>query len=80
MSSFASSHLGWRTACKDQPADLATGDLMSLGEHLGTCQAAPRRLFALRRVAHTLHGFVVTRFVTTLVFVAILFALNSWLF
>jgi hypothetical protein len=79
MTTFAALHPGWHTACNDQPADTSTIDLMSLDEHLGACRAAPGRLFALRGLAQALHGFVVTRFVTTLVFVAILFALNSWL-
>lgn len=79
MTTFAASHRGWLTACNDHPTDMSAVDLTTLGEHLGTCRAAPGRLFALRGVAQALHGFVATRFVTTLVFVAILFALNSWL-
>ncbi len=79
MTSFAASHPGWRTACNGQSTDMSATDLRSLGEHLGTCRAAPSRLFALRGMAQALHGFVAARFVTTLVFVAILFALNSWM-
>jgi hypothetical protein len=37
-------------------------------------------LFALFCVADTMHGFVAARFVTTLVVIALLLGLTSWIF
>lgn len=51
-----------------------------MGEHLGSCQALHGRLFALRCVADTMHGFVAARFVTTLVVLAMLVGLSTMLF
>lgn len=52
-------------------------ELMALGNHLGLCRSPHGHLFALHCVAESVHGFIVSRFVTTLVIVALLIALTT---
>lgn len=70
----------WSTASKGKAVDTSPGDLSALGEHLGSCRAPHRRLFALHCMADTMHGFVAARFVTTLVVIALLVGLSSWIY
>ena len=43
----------------------------ALHEHLSLCRESERRLFALQCAAERMRGFVVTRFVTTLMLAAL---------
>jgi len=72
--------IGWNTATCSGPVGILPHDLFTLGEHLGTCQPVHPQLFALFCVADTMHGFVAARFVTTLVVIALLLGLTSWIF
>lgn len=47
-------------------------ELSALGEHLGLCKGSNRHWFAVQCAAHNLHGFIVSRFVTTLVILGLL--------
>jgi len=47
-------------------------ELSALGEHLDRCRGSRGRLFTLQCLAETLNSFLASRFVTTLVVVAIL--------
>lgn len=67
----------WSTASFGASADTSPMELSALGEHLDLCRGAHGRLFALRCVAQTMHGFVAARFVTTLLVVALLIGLVS---
>jgi hypothetical protein len=67
----------WRTATFGQPADTLALDLSSLGAHLDQCQGQRGRLFTLHCLAEATHGVLASRFVTTLVAVALLFAVAS---
>jgi hypothetical protein len=62
----------WSTAAFGEAADTSPVELSALGEHLGACQGARGRLFALHCAAESLHGFVAPRLVTTLVVAALL--------
>lgn len=62
----------WSTASFGDAAHTSPTDLSALGEHLDLCRRSRGRLFALHCIAQTMHGFVVARFVTTLVVVALL--------
>jgi hypothetical protein len=69
----------WCTAsCSDATQSCGT-DLLVLGEHLSACPQMHRHLLTLHGVAQSIHGFVATRFVSTLVVVAVLFGLGYWL-
>lgn len=57
----------WATASFGQPPFTSPLELHALGEHLHLCQHHSGRIFALRCSADTVHSFVATRFVTTLV-------------
>ncbi len=67
----------WATASFGHDADTLPVELSALGEHLGQCQGQRGRLFSLRCLAEATHGMLASRFVTTLVGVALLFALAS---
>lgn len=57
----------WSTSSFGDAADTSPMELSALGEHLSHCKAQSGRLFSLRCRAASLHNFVATRFVTTLV-------------
>ncbi len=53
-------------------------ELSALGEHLGLCKATHRHVFALHCAVQSMHGFIVSRFVTSLVIAGALTLLASW--
>ena len=57
----------WSTASFGEAADTSPMELSALGEHLGRCNGSRGRMFNLRRMGEAVHGFVASRFVTTLV-------------
>ena len=57
----------WSTASFGEAADTSPMELSALGEHLGHCNGCRGRMFNLRRIGEAVHGFVASRFVTTLV-------------
>ena len=66
----------WPTAsCSDAVKSSGT-DVRLLGEHLRACPQLHRHLLSLHRLATSIHGFVATRFVTTLVVVLVLLGLG----
>ena len=67
----------WSTASFGDTADTSPVELSALGAHLELCQRAHGRLFFLQCVAQNIHGFVIGRFVTTLVAVALLVGVLS---
>ncbi len=67
----------WSTASFGTPAEASPAELSILGAHLELCKASHRPLFALQCLAQTMHGFVVTRFVTTLVLLVLLIGIVS---
>jgi hypothetical protein len=67
------------TASKGRAAVSSKLELVALGEHLGSCRPVHGHLFALHCGAQAMHGFFASRFVTTLVLVALFFGLHSWL-
>jgi hypothetical protein len=70
----------WSTASQGKFVDTSGADLSALGEHLDSCQATHGHLFSLQCVAQSMHGFVSSRFVTTVVLVALLVGLYSLIF
>ena len=62
----------WSTASFGDSADTSPLELSALGAHLALCQGSYARLHAVQRLAHTVHGFVAARFVSTLVVLALL--------
>jgi hypothetical protein len=72
-------HPSWSTASFGDAADTSPMELSALGEHLDTCQGSRGRLFALHCVAETMHGFVAARLVTTLMAVALLIGVMTFL-
>lgn len=73
MNTYAISPTTWSTTSFGGAADTSPMELLALGEHFTRCQGSRGRLFALRCAAEAVHGFVVTRLVTTLVVVVGLF-------
>ncbi len=67
----------WATASFGHDADTLPVELSALGEHLGQCQGQRGRLFSLQCMAEATHGLLASRFVTTLVGIALLFAAAS---
>ena len=67
----------WSTSSFGHKTDTSPGELSSLGEHLNLCQGQRGRLFSLHCLAEATHGVLAARFVTTLVGIALLFAVAS---
>lgn len=65
----------WSTASFGGDPDTSPVELSSLGAHLGVCKSPHGRLFALYCMADTTRGFMATRFMTTLIGLALLVAL-----
>ena len=62
----------WTTSSYGDPADTRPLDLNTLGQHLHLCQGSSGRIFALRCGADSVHGFVASRLVSSLVVVVTL--------
>lgn len=61
----------WSTASLGDTDKILALDLNALGAHLRLCQGSHADLFSLQSIAKTMHGFVATRFVTTLLVVSL---------
>ena len=57
----------WSTSSFADATAASPMELAALSEHLSLCQGGHSRLTHLHYAAEILHGFVATRFVTTLV-------------
>jgi hypothetical protein len=68
----------WSTASFGDSVDTSPGELSTLGEHLGRCRGTHARWFALRCGAESMHRFVASRVVTTLVVMILLIGALSW--
>ena len=67
----------WSTASFGGPAESSLLELSALGDHLGLCKSSHGHLFALHCAAEAMHGFMVSRFVTTLVVIALLAGITN---
>ena len=79
MSNHVTPHCAWRTAIYGDSLNTSKRDIQTLGEHLDTCRKSPAHLFTLRCVAESTHGFVASRFITTLAILVLVFVLGYWL-
>lgn len=62
----------WNTASVGTAPDTSPGELTALGEHAAVCDSRRDRLFTVRCVFDALQAFLATRFVTTMLVVALL--------
>jgi hypothetical protein len=69
----------WSTSTQGHPVGSSPVDLSALGEHMEACQGGHRHLTRLHCVAQSMHGFIASRLVSSLVLVAVLFGLAYWL-
>lgn len=69
----------WCTTAHGDNAKSAGADLAALGEHLSSCPQLHRHLLSLHNASETMNGFVATRFVSTLLVLAIAIGFGSWL-
>lgn len=67
----------WSTASYGSTIDTSPMELSALGEHLDLCRGSRGHLFALHCVMEAASRFVVSRFVTTLVAIALLIGAAS---
>ncbi len=67
----------WSTASFGGSVETSPMDLSALGEHLGLCKSRSGRMFALRCAAQSLLDFIASRFVTSLIVVALLVGIAS---
>lgn len=67
----------WSTAALGAHAGLSSRELSALVEHLQLCRGSSGRLFALRCMLESLNGFVMARFITTLVMLALLIVVSA---
>lgn len=67
MKSSSISSSPWATASFGGTTDTSPMELSALGDHLDHCREKHGRWLVLRCFAETLHRFVASRFVTTLV-------------
>ena len=70
----------WRTGSFTESTETLPMELSILGEHLNGCKGSHRHLLALHRAGELVHGFVATRFVTTLAIVATLIGIGFLVF
>jgi len=68
----------WCTAARSDTTACFRADLATLGVHLNACPQVHRHLLTLYGASASIHGFVATRLVTTLVVIAALFGLGYW--
>lgn len=77
MQHITTSPPAWGTASRSGSTKSNGGDLL-LQDHLNACRQVQRHLMVLHgAVVHT-HGFLASRLVSTLVFMAVLFSLAFW--
>jgi hypothetical protein len=69
----------WCTASNSDSTKSTRADLAALGEHLTTCPQWHRHWLRLQGATDVMNGFVATRFVSTLLVLAIAIGLGSWL-
>ena len=69
----------WATSAIDGTPDTSPMDLSALGAHVDRCNGSRGRMFGLRCAADSLSGFLAPRIVTTLVVVAIVFGVGSFI-
>ena len=67
----------WSTASFGNPTDTLPTELIALGAHLNLCKGSHGRLSALHGAAQAMHGFAASRFITTLVLIALLIGAGS---
>jgi hypothetical protein len=67
----------WSTTANNQGADNFPVEASILREHLSHCKRPYGRLYGVVCAADAMHGFAVSRFVTTLVVVAALILVSS---
>lgn len=77
MSTHIAAAPRWSTSSFGDAADTSPMELSALGNHLDLCQGARGRLFTLHCVVEIMNRFVVPRFVTTLVVIALAIGLGS---
>lgn len=70
----------WSTASFGTSADTSPMELAALGAHLTLCQDHHARMRTMQRMAHTLHGFIAARFITTLVVLTLMLVAMSLVF
>jgi len=61
----------WSTSSFGGSVDTSAMDLSALGDHLGLCKSPSGPLFALHCAVQFMHGFIVSRVVTSVVLVAV---------
>ena len=69
----------WCTTAHGDNAKAAGADLAALGEHMISCPQLHRHILSLHGATEAMNGFVATRFVSTLLVLAVLIGLGSWL-
>jgi hypothetical protein len=67
----------WSTTANNQGANNFPAEASVLGEHLNHCKKPYGRMFGVVCAADAMHGFAASRFITTLVAVALLIAISS---
>ena len=72
MKTHAVANTSWTTSSFGGTADTSPMELSALGEHLDHCKGLQGRLFAVQCFAERVNGFMLARFVTTLVVVTLL--------
>jgi len=79
MHSPTNTRHAWCTAAHSDSATSARTDLLALGEHLNACPQLHRHLMTLHGATEVMNGFVATRFVSTLLVLALVIGLGAWM-
>ncbi len=77
MKNYTNTLRFWSTASFGGNTDTSPIELLSLGDHLGACKSPHGHLFALHCMAEATRGFMVNRFMTTLLGVALLIGIAA---
>jgi hypothetical protein len=79
MNSHTAMSHQWCTASNSDSAKSTRADLAALGEHMNSCPQLHRHLLSLQGATKVLNGFVATRFVSTLLVLALIVGLGVWM-
>lgn len=77
MKSSLNTPHAWSTVSFGGAADTSPIELSSLGDHLGICKSPNGHWFAMHCAGEAMRGFVASRFVTTVVAIALLIGIAS---
>ena len=70
----------WHAVSATNSKDAVSKERSALAQHLDACKKSSGRMFSLRCKAEVMHGFLASRFVTTLALIAVTIGISAFVF